>query len=353
MLRSIIDSVNPDQFLQRLSAIDQGRYKSTIPPLDRDEPRHYWIFRNMDFEHWNSANYPQVLWLSGPPECNIHQVSSYIVDLAEKKTSEPQNSVLYFFCSTASRKRDIATSFIHTLLSQIVSCSPQVSRSSVVRSFLHSLLDAILRRNEDHRQEPLCFKEGDSPDAVIGRILTSKADSIWGALKAVLDEQGQGCLIVVGGLDEVEHQKGEFIRELHAFTEHLQGESLKVKVLLTSRPQPEIKELFSRLPYIEYDKERKGMIAPYVLTLNQTHPNKMKSAFVFLNSIIHVMTRLRRSIKVPWNGSGRINSTGNGQQQMSPAYYIFKENLAVEKALLRNISIITFSSGNQMQSRLL
>jgi hypothetical protein len=87
-------------------------------------------------------------------------------------------------------------------------------------------------------------------------------------LEAVLVvKQQQELSVVVDGLDEVEYQKGELIRKVRAFIEHLQKRIPKVKAFLTSRSQAEIKDLFDGLPHIEYDKERKGSNAPYVLTL--------------------------------------------------------------------------------------
>ncbi|KAI9764542.1 MAG: hypothetical protein M1840_008368 [Geoglossum simile] len=86
----------------------------------------------------------------------------------------------------------------------------------------------------------------DSPDTAIRKILKTKVDGIWGILKALLDEQEQEWLIVVDGLDKVECQRGEFVRGLHTFIKYLQGESLKVKILLTSRPQPGSKKYLTR-----------------------------------------------------------------------------------------------------------
>jgi len=102
MLWSTLDGVNLDLFLKMLSAFDQEKHKekhkSTISPLDCDNSKLYWVFRNMDFQQWSSASCPHVLRLSGPPECGIHQASSRIVDIEKEKALEKQHSVLYFFC---------------------------------------------------------------------------------------------------------------------------------------------------------------------------------------------------------------------------------------------------------------
>ena len=52
----------------------------------------------------------------------------------------------------------------------------------------------------------------------------------------------------------------EFIRELCVFIDFLRKRRSTTRVLLTSRPQAEIREILGRLPSIEYDMERKGLI---------------------------------------------------------------------------------------------
>jgi hypothetical protein len=255
--------VNPDQFLRVLS-VDQKMHKSTIPPLGGDEPNFYWIFRNIDFEQWKSASCSRVLWLSAPRECNIHQVSSFIVDEALEK----HRFVLYFFCSTANKGEQV-TAFIHTLLYQIVCFSPHNEKISIVSTFLHTLVKVILKRERAPKRELMRFKDDDSSDTTIKKIFNAPTDELWDALEAVLvDNWKRELWIVIDGLDKIEHQKDEFRRKVHAFIMHLQERTPKVKALLTSRPQVEIKEVFGDLLCIEYDKERKGSIASYVLTLD-------------------------------------------------------------------------------------
>jgi hypothetical protein len=252
--------------------VDQEMHQSTIPSLNYDHPKLFWIFRNMDFKQWNTASCPQVLWLSGPPECDIHQVSSYIVDQEKNRTLKTQHLVLYFFCSTAARKEPIVDIFIHTLLDQIVSCSPTNKRTLIVRRFLHNLLEGTFKKERIPNWERQGFNEKDSPDTNIKKILNAPANELWAALEAVLcDEEQRGLSVVVDGLDKVEHQRGELIGGVRAFVKHLQQRTSKVKILLTSRPLAEIKDLFDGLPCIEHDRERKGPSVPHVLTLNRTN----------------------------------------------------------------------------------
>jgi hypothetical protein len=137
------------------------------------------------------------------------------------------------------------------------------------QKFLHILVEASLQRKPTSDLEPPRFKAEDPPDATINEILNAPIDELWDALKAILaDDRKQDLLIVIDGLDQVEHQRVEFIKRIREFIIYLQERNVKAKALLTSRPQDKIKELLYGLPYIEYDKERKGLATSYLITLN-------------------------------------------------------------------------------------
>ena len=264
MVRSAIDDLNLDQFLPMLSVLDQDEHISTIPHPDRDHPMFYWIFRNKDFLQWDSAECSRVLWLSGLPERNIDQVSSYVVHQEKEIALKTDRSVLYFFCSSAIRRRSSVTNFIHTLLKQIVYCLPMDKRISIIRNFLHSLLEQVVKRKAGPDSERRSLDKECSPDENIKKILDGSVNELFTALHAVLGGQEQrGLSLVVDGLDKVEHQRNEYIRGVRAFIEYLQQRASKVKILLTSQPLAEIRELFDGLPCIEYDRERKGLPIPF------------------------------------------------------------------------------------------
>jgi ankyrin repeat domain-containing protein 50 len=275
MLQRDIDSVDLDLFLPMLSVVDQEKHKSTIPPLDCDNPMFYWILKNIDFAKWSSASCSQVLWLSGPLERNIHQILSYMVDQEKNRGSKTQHFVLYFFCSAAVKEKSIIEVFVHTLLYQIVCTSPMDKRILIVRSFLHSLLEGTPKKEEAPNWKWQGSKVEDTLYANIKKILNAPANALWAALKAVLgEEQQRDLLVVVDGLDTVGHQKREFTKGVREFVAHLLNRTSKFKALLISRPQAEIKEVFDGVPCIEFDKERKGSATPYFLTLNSAYSNE-------------------------------------------------------------------------------
>ena len=254
-LQSNIDNVDLDQFLPMLSVVDQEKHISTIPPLDRDHPMFYWIFKNIDFARWNSAKRSRVLWLSGLPERKIHQVSSYIVGQEKNTALKTEHFVLYFFFSTVAGRTSSVAYFVHTLLKQMVCCLPLDKGILIIRSFLHSLLERFKEAPELREQG---FKAKDLSGENIRKILDAPANELLTALMVALgDDEQRSLSVVVDGLDKVEHQRDGFIKGLRAFVEHLQQ---RVKILLTSRPQTDIKEAFDGLLCIEYDKERKGLV---------------------------------------------------------------------------------------------
>ena len=215
----------------------------------------------MDFDWWQRTNGQQVLWISGPTECCISDASSHIVDLAKETYPEVQHSVLYFFCFTAPIKTPIAITFVSTIVRQLVRCSPQL-KQEITTIFLRTLLDTILEEEQLCQPEVFHFNAHDSAKVIVEKILRAPSDAYWRALRAVTDiEREKGISIIIDGLDKSEDQKYKFIQELCVFIEHLQGRHPTTRVLLTSRPQAEIKEILGRLPSIEYDRERKGLIS--------------------------------------------------------------------------------------------
>lgn len=239
-----------------LSKVDQDQHISAIPHLDRDDPMYHWIFRNADFRQWSSAKCPQVLCLYGPPERKIYQVSSHIVG-EEKKTD---HLVLYFFCSAAIKSKLIISSFVHTLLEQIVRSSPTNKKILIIQSFLHILLQEAFRKESVPSWKERGFDVECLPKGIEKILHVATADELLTALKMALDGEGhQRLLIVVDGLDKVKRQRAEFISCIRALVEHLQYQSSNARILLTGRPLDEIKDLFGEFLCIEHDKERRGL----------------------------------------------------------------------------------------------
>ncbi|OWT43043.1 ankyrin repeats (3 copies) domain-containing protein [Pochonia chlamydosporia 170] len=258
MLRSAIDELNLDQLLSMLSGVDQDRHMSAIPSLDPNDHMFYWIFKNMDFTQWRSAKRSQVLCLWAEPNRNISQVSSYIIG-QEKKANR---LVLYFFCSAAIKSKPIVTTFVHTLIQQLVRCLPRSKGIMIIRSFLHSLLQEAFQTEAVPNQKDRVFNGKGLSKSIQNILDGAGADEVLTALKMVLDDDEQrDFLIVVDGLGKVERERFEFITYVGALVKHLQQRNSNFKTLLTGQQLADIKDLLAGLPCIEYDKERRECLA--------------------------------------------------------------------------------------------
>ena len=159
---------------------------------------------------------------------------------------------------TAPKKIPIAVTFVSTIVRQLVRCSPKL-KDEITTTFLRALLDEIFGEEPHSNLEGPRISASDSAEVVVKKILKASSDAYWGALRAVLDiEQEMELSLIIDGIDRTENQKLEFTQDLLVFIEHLEERPFTTRVLLTSRPQAEIREILGRLPSIEYDRERKG-----------------------------------------------------------------------------------------------
>ena len=266
MLQFVVGGVSSDQLLHHLQEVGQPDPESSTKPLGDDSPGFYWIFKNVDYERWQSTEGLQVLWISGPAESRISNASSRIVNQVMKASSESgaKHSVLYFFCSAAPRKVPIAITFISTIIHQLV-CSLPEPKERVATVFLRNILDTILTDEPllDHHEERSRFKRDDSAEATVKKILKASSDGYWSALRAVMEsiDSEHRFSLIIDGLDtRAERQEGEFVSDFIRFLDFLRERPTAARVLLTSRPQAGIKEILSGLPCIEYDRERRGLI---------------------------------------------------------------------------------------------
>ncbi|KAK6525307.1 hypothetical protein TWF694_005452 [Orbilia ellipsospora] len=246
-LKSAIDNINLGVFLSLLLVSEQEICDFGLPI---PQPEYDWILKNLDYNKWNSADSSQVLWISGPPECDLRQFSLYKV--GHDKAVEGNRLVLHFSCF--SEITDEGATAVHTLLSQMIHQFPLDRQISIVRCFLNSLLDQAFEENLVRRKRPKL----EHLDAKARYILDAPVGHLWIALGAVLTcEANQPLSIVLDGLDHVSSHRVTFWRGVRSFVENIQERTLKVRILLTSHPLTEIKVIFAEFPCIEHDKERK------------------------------------------------------------------------------------------------
>jgi hypothetical protein len=244
--------------LPHLSVADQDKHRSMIPPLDRNEPKFFWITRNIDFTQWESEENSQVLWLSGPHNRGMKEVSSHIIEAAKEKAIQPNSSVLYFFCSTATMTRgSIATVFAHTLLRQIVCSSSADKAKSIAVTFLRSLLGEHIRRWRLSR-----FKENDTLSTSVKTILGVPDNELHFAIvESIRIAEIQELSIIIDGVDITSPDGEVFVQNVYFLVKDMMVTHPKFNVVLTSIQSTDFQNTLGRLPCtsIEYDKERKGL----------------------------------------------------------------------------------------------
>jgi hypothetical protein len=219
-MQSAMRNVNadPDKWVRIISAADQETIKAAIPSLDCDDPQYYWIFKNMDFERWRSVS-SQALWLSGPPECNLHQVASHLVDIARNKMPNNQHYVLYCISLTANMQSSSTKVLASVFFQQLIRHVPAHQKDAVVTLFFRTLLDSIPHADNE---KVLFGPEYEFPNRIIQNTIDLSSDkAILDTLKTVLELVQldiQELTIIIHGLDQVpDNQTKDFIGNIRAF----------------------------------------------------------------------------------------------------------------------------------------
>ena len=241
-------------FLGLLPMTDQGEHISKTASLHRNDPKLYWIFKDIGFKDWETEDNPQVLWLFGPPDRGMADASLH---LARERTSRTEKGlVFYFFCSTMERESSVSTTFTYSFLRHILNGSGDYQAKLITTTFLKSLLLEIFRR------EPSRFEEKDTPGTTVKKILDASNGELLEALtEAVFDIKDiQEASIIIDRVDKLGKEGAYFLKR---FCEHIMKTTPKFKVLLTCSSDSNMRGIVDGMPYIEYDKERKGLGVPY------------------------------------------------------------------------------------------
>jgi hypothetical protein len=224
----------------------------------------------VDFVKWDSPADSAVLLLSAPSECHLDQVSTEIITDKKNTISKDNGFTLYFFTQSVTSGKSIESAsipaleavFIHTIVDQIVRCSPGLKGFSIMQCFLYSLLEEFLKQST-FSGKWRAINENGTRDERIKRFLHAPTSLLWSALISVLKEVHQQSLfLLIDGLHNFGHVGQTSVAELVG---HLQQRQSEAKILLTRLPNMDNKDVLGRLDclQIEYDKERKGNLRPF------------------------------------------------------------------------------------------
>ncbi|KAI0893464.1 hypothetical protein F4806DRAFT_498979 [Annulohypoxylon nitens] len=277
-LRSFVSDQTAAQLFEMLSTAYENEYDpATMKDSLNDQPSFAWVFRNKDYKLWEGSQGRhdsdtnttcRVLWLSGPSQCNIHKISSHIVN----HNSIAHRRVLYFFRSATTNGQPTATRFIYALLYQMVRLLPTDEQTTVLKCFLNKIIEDII----ENEKQLTPFLEGENASATIGKLFEEAANECRTSLNTILAERLQhSILFIIDGLHPSEHN---FRETLHTFIQTLQRSTPEAKVLLTSYAGAKVSELSTcDSLHIKYDEERKECLSS--LRFDNTRFHKISKEF--------------------------------------------------------------------------
>ncbi|KAF8532761.1 hypothetical protein BDD12DRAFT_785326, partial [Trichophaea hybrida] len=340
ILKSLGPLTEKSAFLGLLPPMtNQDERISKIAPIQHNDPKLYWIFQDIDFKDWESTNRSQVLWLFGPPDRGITEVSSHFVSLAKQKASQTEGAVFYFFCSMLEMERSVATIFTNSVLRHILNGSGDDQAKKIVSTFLSTLLDKVLERDKSR------FRKEDSSTTTAKKILDASDSELLEALTKAVDEvkEIQETSIIIDRIDILRKEGAQFL-------EKFCSQAIinpKFKALLTCRSDPHIQdmvvEVFSveykeRRLCIEYDKERQECL--YSLRHHGTRYDKISTEH---GGTLEWLWEHKKYMA--WSSTSHSDllliegKPGSGKSTLTK---YFKDNLPMREPLAENAIVASF-----------
>lgn len=269
MLQSFISESSLEQLLQLLPALDQSQRKSAILDLDPQDSKFSWVFENIDYKSWRSNDSRFVLCLSSPLAHHLSQVTSYIVD-QEEMANRP---VLYCFCSQitngefnqggqGAEDHNIAlgSALIYTLLGQIIHFSPMEKRLPITRRILNDLLQKFFKTEASQHWTKSGFDSKDLSKSLRYILDNAATEDLLALFRLALDYvRPQPTLIVLDGIEKA-YQGGRLLQLIGVMINDLRQQNPQIKAALVGPIICEITALSQESIFIEYNKERKGLL---------------------------------------------------------------------------------------------
>ena len=212
----------------------------TDPSVDRDALKRRkgspapgtceWILNTKELAGWLDSsqavgqppNVSNVLWLHGNPGTGKSTMAIFLTEeLSTAFSATDARTLAYFFCDSGFETRKTATSLVRGLLLQLVKQRPQL---------LDYLLPKYIERKPEHKAE-----------------LFESFDALWPIFVAAAADQDTGQkYCIIDALDECDQESQ--ITLLRQFEETFRSENSmgNVRILITSRAYPEIREYLER-----------------------------------------------------------------------------------------------------------
>jgi protein SERAC1 len=177
---------------------------------------------NKKYKHWEESLESSLLWISADAGCGKSVLTTFLIDIHEKRKREKATIVCYFFFKNDNDEQKSSTYALCAILHQIYTSQPELLK---------------------HASLQLARK---------GPTVTKQFDTLWTIFKATVeDSDANNIICLIDGLDECEKLSGNKLmmslaNYFRSGQDHLTAGSF-LKVIITSRPDNSIKAAFQNL----------------------------------------------------------------------------------------------------------
>ena len=215
--------------MQGFCHADYATYRYNRIPIHHPGTLH-WVLDHEVYQNWVSEDSgSNFLWISGNPGCGKTVLSKFLLHHLDERAKGTDAKVAYFFCDDKEAKQKSATSLLRGLIHQLIKACPNL----------------IKRAMKTYTPE--------------GAQLYESFQSLWQVfLSMATDSVAQGTYIVLDAMDECEEtSRCDLLKELGNYFGSKSGKVTKatLKILITSRPYPEIRSLLQKFPIIRLKTE--------------------------------------------------------------------------------------------------
>ena len=186
-----------------------------------------WIFELEEYKSWLSSTESRLLWVSGVGGLGKSILMSSVVDALQEACKEDKGcSAQYFFCSAGDDSTRKVARIKKQLLYQLYQMA-QSDESSDILDKANDVISSFLGKKDSADSKPTSQQKK-----------SEKATGFEDAYPKLANLLGQKIFLVVDALDECTDRKDAGI--LKTFQETLLVSELPLKIMVCSRPEPDI-----------------------------------------------------------------------------------------------------------------
>ena len=248
--QGIIEAVNTTRKEQEADYDDERRNK-LMHSLSTDYEEHKnfnpkrvlgtceWFLHSREFLEWRDATDSRILWVSAGPGCGKSVLSRCLIDERHVCPSARASTICYFFFRDGQAERERGANALKAISHQLLKQHPR-----------SHLMEYLLPRYEEH---------GDKLGGMFGEL--------WKSMLEILSDPTTGEVVwVLDALDECTDFERtrllDCLTEIYSSENFQNNESIKLKILITSRQYHDIEVRFRRLTgkagYIQLDGDERS-----------------------------------------------------------------------------------------------